>query len=407
MTGVKQVYNKDNPMLTYKQAQQTITALSRSFGTEQIALDDADRRILAEAVHADRDYPPFNRATMDGYAINTRDWENGIRKFKVQQVIYAGQVGENDLQTGTCYKIMTGAPVPPSANAVIRREDAVQAGDVVSFNLETVKPYQSIALQGEDIKAGDDVLKTDTVCTPAVISLLATLGKNRVQVKSLPKVALFTTGDEVVDASAEIKPNQIRNSNQYLLKSLLKKWLIKPNVCKHVIDDKDQLKATLSEVLNFDIIITCGGVSAGDADYLPEVLAELGVKKLLHKLSIRPGKPVWCGTLPNGGLVFALPGNPFSCMVTFKLFIEAYLSTCFGLGMPKVLQLPFKGKRKRNSGFDEFFPAHIWGQPSGLHPIQINTSGDIRLGLNADALAFHPADVDELNDGGLINCLLF
>jgi molybdopterin molybdotransferase len=394
-------------MLTYKQAQQTITALSRSFGTERIALDDADGRVLAEDIYADRDYPPFNRATMDGYAIHTNDWESGTREFKIQQVIYAGQTGQAELQTGTCYKIMTGAPVPSSANAVIRREDAQQVDDTVSFNIETIKPYQNIARQGEDIKAGEDILKAQSICSPAVVSLLATLGKNQVMVKSLPKVALFTTGDEVVDISAEIKPNQIRNSNQYLLKSLLKKWLIKPLVCSHIIDNKEQLKATLGEVLNFDIVITCGGVSAGDADYLPEVLEGLGVKKLFHKLSIRPGKPIWCGQLPNGGLVFALPGNPISCMVTFKLFIEAYISMCFGLGMPKLLQLPFKGSRKRISSFDEFFPVNISGEPSMLYPIHTNTSGDIRLGLGADALAFHPAEADVLNDGNLVNCLLF
>lgn len=393
-------------MLTYKQAQQLITALSRSFGTEGIALDDTDGRVLAEEIYADRDYPPFNRATMDGYAINTNDWESGIREYKVQQIIYAGQSGQSELQSGNCYKIMTGAPVPPSANAVIRREDAEQVNDMITFSLKTINLYQNIARQGEDLTAGESIIKAQTICTPAVISLLATLGKHTVKVERLPKTALFTTGDEVVDASAEIKPHQIRNSNQYLLKSLLKKWLIKPQF-GHIIDDKEQLKAALNEVLNFDIIITCGGVSAGDADYLPEVLEGLGVKKLFHKVSIKPGKPIWCGQLPNGGVVFALPGNPISCMVTFKLFIEAYLSACFGLGMPKLLQLPFKGSRKRVSGFDEFFPATISGEPAMLHAIHTNTSGDIRLGLGADALAFHPIEVDALNGGYLVNCLLF
>ncbi|EHQ29171.1 molybdopterin molybdotransferase MoeA [Mucilaginibacter paludis] len=394
-------------MLNYIQAQQLITSLSRSFGTEYISLDDADGRVLAEDVAADRDYPPFNRATMDGYAISTADWESGTRAFKVQQVIYAGQVGEAGLQAGYCYKIMTGAPVPLSANAVIRREDATQVDGNVSFSLETMRPYQNIARQGEDIKAGTGILSANTLCTPAVVSLLATLGRHRVMVASLPKVALFTTGDEVVEVSAAIKPHQIRNSNEYLLQSLLKKWLIKPAVCNHVIDDKQHLAETLKTVLGFDIIITCGGVSAGDADYLPEVLEGLGVKKLFHKLSIRPGKPIWCGQLPMGGLVFALPGNPFSCMVTFKLFIEAYLSVCFGLGMPRILTLPFNGKRKRSSGFDEFFPVSISGEPIAVNLIPINTSGDIRLGLNADALALQPCDADELNDGDSVSYLLF
>ncbi len=301
-------------MIKFIEAQQMITALSRSFGQEEIALSDADGRVLAEDIYADRDYPPFNRSAMDGYAISTSDWGNGIREFRVQQVIYAGEAAKEALNPGTCYKIMTGAPVPQSANAVIRREDAEQTDDIVKFNLENIKPLQNISRQGEDMRQGDKILSKGTLCSFAVISILASLGKSTVLVQSLPKVALFTTGNELVEVGMPVSATQIRNSNQYLLKSLLKKWLVKPTICKHIIDDKAQLKTALSEALSLDIIITCGGVSAGDADYLPEVLADLGVKKLFHKVAIKPGKPVWCGQIPNGGLVFALPGNPVSCM---------------------------------------------------------------------------------------------
>jgi molybdopterin molybdotransferase len=393
-------------MLKYKQAQELITSFARSFGQEIVVLDNAYNRVLAEDVWADRDYPPFNRATMDGYAIQIKNWSSRLQIFKVQQVIYAGQTGMSDLKPGYCYKIMTGAPVPDSANAVIRREDATQTGDDVIFNLEHIKLHQNIALQGEDLQIDEEILKKHHLCTPAVISLLATLGKSEVSVEALPKVALFTTGDEVVDVASNIKPNQIRNSNQYLLKSLLHKWLIKPVVCKHIIDDKDHLTTALGSVLDFDIVISCGGVSAGDADYLPEVLEELGVTKLFHKLTIRPGKPIWCGKLPGGGMMFALPGNPFSCMVTFKLFIDAYLCASYGLGMPQILKLPLLGSRKRVSGFDEFFPVVITGSPSVLQPVTINTSGDIRLGLNAHALAIHPVESQTLNDGDFVDCVL-
>jgi molybdopterin molybdotransferase len=393
-------------MLPYKQAQQLITTLSRSFGQEEVALGDADRRILAEDIYADRDYPPFNRAAMDGYAINTADWENGIREFQVQQIIYAGEAGEEDLKSGQCYKIMTGAPVPLSADAVIRREDAEQTGDVVKFSLENIKPFQNISRQGEDMRQGSKILSAGTRCSFAAISILASLGKANVKVQSLPKVALFTTGNELVEVGMPVSETQIRNSNQYLLKSLLKKWLIKPVICKHVIDDKEQLKAALAEALTCNIIITCGGVSAGDADYLPEVLADLGVKKLFHKAAIKPGKPIWCGQMPDGGIVFALPGNPVSCMVTFKLFIEAYLMTCLGAGISKTLTLPFKGNRIHTANLDEFFPVIISGEPAKAQAIAINSSGDIRLGLHADALAHHPVDVAELNGGSIVNCYL-
>jgi molybdopterin molybdotransferase len=236
----------DKPnMLNFKEAQQIIAKLAASFGQEEIAFDEADGRVLAEDIYADRDYPPFNRSMMDGYAINADDWQSGIRTFKVQQIIYAGQSGLHDLAPGWCYKIMTGAPVPLSANAVIRREDAVEANGFVTFVVDKVQPYQSIARKGEDTRAGEKAIDAYSKCTPAVISLLATLGKSKILVEKLPQVALFTTGDEVVTPNGPVLANQIRNSNQYLLQSMLKKWLIKPVIQKHILDDKERLKIEL------------------------------------------------------------------------------------------------------------------------------------------------------------------
>ena len=384
-------------MLTYIQAQEIVTSLAKSFGGEEIALEDADGRVLAESVPADRDYPPFNRATMDGYAINPWDWEDGVRRFKVQQVIYAGQVAEAELSAENCYKIMTGAPVPVSASAVVRREDAVEVNGIVSFNIGTLKPFQNIARKGEDMHHGDVVLQKGMLCNPSAISLLASLGKVKLKVEKLPKVALFTTGDEVVEPGMPVSASQIRNGNQYLLKTLLKKWLIKPAVYKHIPDDKALLKQHLAEGLDCDMVITCGGVSAGDADYLPEVLEGIGVKKLFHKVAIRPGKPIWCGQMPNGGLVFALPGNPFSCHVTFKLFIETYLMACFGLPKPTLSQLPLLSAKAKKVNLDEFFPARLSSE--GILSIAFNSSGDIKSALAADALAVHPMDVGDLGVG--------
>jgi molybdopterin molybdotransferase len=384
-------------MLKYTEAQHTITSLARSFGREEIALEDADGRVLAEGVPADRDYPPFNRATMDGYAIDRHDWDNGLRSFKVQQVVYAGQVAGAELSAGTCYKIMTGAPVPLSANALIRREDAEQVGDVVAFSIETLKPFQNIARKGEDMHEGDVVLQKGMVCNASAISLLASLGKVKLMVERLPKVALFTTGDEVVEPGMPVAPSQIRNGNQYLLKSLLKQWQIKPAVYQHIADDKELLKQHLTQALNCNMVITCGGVSAGDADYLPEVLESIGVKKLFHKVAIRPGKPIWCGQMPNGGLVFALPGNPFSCHVTFKLFIETYLMACLGLPKPALSQLPLLSAKAKKVNLDEFFPAKV--SNDGLLSIAFNSSGDIKSALVADALVVHPMDAGDLAVG--------
>ena len=383
-------------MLSYKEAQQIITAHGRSFGTEKLVLEEAFNRVLAEKIYANRDYPPFNRATMDGYAINSKDWEQGIKKYVVKEVVFAGQRYQQEVSSGECYKIMTGASVPPTVDLVIRREDSTEVNNQVSFNVEVVKAFQNIARKGEDIQADTCIINQNTICTPSVIALLATVGKAEIKVEKLPNVALFTTGDEVVEPEQTVSDIQIRNSNQFLLKTLLKTWQIKPGIYKHIPDDKEHLKQEIGKALNSDIIILCGGVSAGDADYVPEILESLGVKKMFHKVKIKPGKPIWCGQLPSGGLVFALPGNPFSCHVTFKLFIEHYLKTCFGLPEKELSMLPLSAQKQKKTPFDEFFPVIVNQE---VTPILFNTSGDVKAALKANAIAIHPAAESDLQVG--------
>jgi molybdopterin molybdotransferase len=426
-------------MLTYRQSQDIITKQSHSFGREKVTLDHACGRVLAEPILADRDYPPFHRAAMDGYAIRYSDWEEGIRNYGVIETIYAGASATKPIGKGECYKIMTGAPVPPDADVVIRREDTdegTQPGDStqsldpsdngsvtqskdpastgraaqsVGIRLPSCRRFQNIARQGEDIRAGATAIGTPSVIGPAVTGILASLGKNECLVERLPRVALFTTGDEVVAVDAPVSPIQIRNSNRWIMQSLLKGWGITPCHYEHLPDTKTVLRDSLQKVImgppsatgpsSADIIILSGGVSAGDADYVPGILEELGVQRLFHKIAIKPGKPVWCGITPGGGIVFALPGNPFSGMVGFTLLIQPYLHACFGLAAPEQLGLPLAAPKKKKTPLDEFFPVRITGSPAGLQAIDINGSGDSRLGLYANALALHPADSGDLAEG--------
>ncbi|HMH23948.1 MAG TPA: molybdopterin molybdotransferase MoeA [Puia sp.] len=455
-------------MLNYKEAQKILEANARSFGKEKIGLDQADGRTLAETILADRDYPPFNRSSMDGYAIHHSDFERGIRQFSIVETIYAGDIATRSLSSGECYKIMTGAPVPTGADTVVRKEDVEEDAGKIHIRLASCHPFQSIARQGEDLKSGDMVLHRACRCEAPVMGLLASLGKNELLVERLPRVALLTTGNEVVPIDAPVNPAQIRNSNRWLLQSLLKKWGIVPALVEHVPDDRQALKEVLGRVLHgpdsdpgphgsgaspglpFDIIILSGGVSAGDADYVPGVLDELKVQNLFYKLAIKPGKPVWCGMKPAPGaaapvtpiskgsttipgndiapstIIFALPGNPFSCLVNFMLLIRPYLHACFGLPAPVQMALPLRESKKKNTPLDEFFPVRsggspetrgasespgnsgtsessgIPGSPAGLTPIRINSSGDIRLGLGADGLALHPAGRGDLPEGALV-----
>lgn len=395
-------------MIHYEEAQQIILAQAKPFTTESIALSNALGRTLAETIVADRDYPPFNRATMDGFAFRHDDFEKGIKQYIIIDTIFAGSTTNKALQQGECYKIMTGAAVPTNANVVIRKEDTSVVNNLVTLDIESCKLFQNIAKKGEDITAATSIIASNKICTPAVISVLAALGKSEVTVKRLPNVSIFTTGNEIVPIETNpINAVQIRNSNQHLLKALLQQWQIQPSICKHLQDDKATLTAAFKEALSSDIIIINGGVSAGDADYVPEVLTSLGVQLLFHKIAIRPGKPLWCGKLPNGGLVFALPGNPFSCMVTFQLFIKPYLLACFGLPQQPFLQLPLAISKAKNVGLDEFFPAQIQAAPISITPLHFKTSGDVKATLFADGIALHPASALALEANTIVNYLPF
>jgi molybdopterin molybdotransferase len=392
-------------MISYQEAQKIIKENARSFGDETLGLADAYGRVLAENILADRDYPPFNRAMMDGYALRLEELQLGRRQFRVAETIFAGASAAGPLRPGEAYKIMTGAPVPDEVDMVIRREDVQELGSLIEVLAgmvdETVSrgPYLNIARQGEDMKGGTTVIDRACTCDPAIIGVLASLGKASVRVQRNPRVALITTGNEIVPVESSVNAVQIRNSNRWLLQSLLKKWNITPAFYQHAPDDRALLRSAMDQALLGELLICCGGVSAGDADYVPEVLESLGVRRLFHKIAIKPGKPVWCGVMPNGGLVFALPGNPFSCMVGFVLLIEPYLRACFGLPEPGPASLPLDGPRKKRTILDEFFPVRLHGAPARLTPVSLNGSGDIRLGMQANALALHPADSQDLGDG--------
>jgi molybdopterin molybdotransferase len=386
-------------MISYAEAQTMVRGKARSFGTEVIPLDRADARVLTGVVRADRDYPPFNRATMDGYALRWESLQKGGRQFRVVETIFAGTVATQDLPADACYKIMTGAPVPDGTDVIIRREDVIEEGGMVRLRSDVGRPFLNIARRGEDLRGGDIVIDSPCICEPPIIGLLASLGQNELTVASLPRVALITTGDEVVPVDTPPGPAQIRNSNRWLLQSLLKKWQIEPWFYGHAPDDKMSLKVMLGEALKAEIIILCGGVSAGDADYVPEMLEASGAACLFHKLAIKPGKPVWCGITAAGAMVFALPGNPFSCLVGFILLIQPYLQACFGLPAPVPMTLPLASLKKKKTPLDEFFPVRLHGAPARLHEMTLNGSGDIRLGMQAGALALHPASEGDLPGG--------
>lgn len=237
-----------------------------------------------------------------------------------------------------------------------------------------------------------------------------------------PTIALLTTGDEVVPAAVIPSGTQIRNSNRWLIDAALSKNGFALSACEHSTDDPMLLKTKIAKLLSHDVLILCGGVSAGDADHVPATLESLGVTRLFYKVAIKPGKPTWCGIMdhpagaapgsrpvpePHRTIVFALPGNPLACLVNLILLVQPYLLACRGLRPAEPLGLPMGASRKKRPALDEFFPVYWHGSPARVVPVSINGSGDIRLGMQANALALHPAGCDHLAIGTPVLCYSF
>lgn len=378
-------------MLTYLEARDAIRHIAKPFATERVKLSQALNRVLAQPVYADRDYPPFNRAAMDGIAIRFCDWDEGTREFHIQQTIFAGMGVSTSLMKRACYKIMTGAACPDTVDTVIRMEDlAFTERGTVIVRSESISIGQHIARQGEDLAKGELTFTAPRICDVSLIGVLAALGIDDVPVYAMPTVAIITTGNEVIAVDQQPQHFQIRNSNRHLLQALCQQWQLPVQYCQHVSDDPKALSATLNESLKYQLILINGGVSAGDADYVPQILQAMGINILFHKVSIKPGKPLLAASLPTGAMIFALPGNPISCFMTFKLFVEEYLHHCLNFSKERFIKTALKNLRSKKSALDEFFPVfrspdnegHIWKPNHG--------SGDITATVGCDGIGWHP-----------------
>lgn len=316
-------------MISVAKAREVILEQAQDFGAESIPFITATRRVLKEPIVADRDFPPFNRVAMDGIAINYRFFEYGVRDFKIEGIQPAGSEQETMGNASHCYEVMTGAILPQNTDTVIRYEDVILNNGMASVQVNHIVEGQNIHKQGKDQQTGDVLIQENTCITPAEIGVLATVGKATVQVAKVPKVMIVATGDELVDVTATPLAHQIRRSNVYTLVSLLNALQI-PSETAHLRDEKEVLKTTIASYLEtYDVLLFSGAVSKGKFDFLPEVLEELGVKKLFHKVAQRPGKPFWFGQT-EGCKVFAFPGNPVSTFVNCMVYFYPWYAKCIG-----------------------------------------------------------------------------
>lgn len=312
-------------MVTVKEASEIIFNHLFDPGLIRVPLAGARGMVLAEAIAADRDFPPFDRVAMDGIAIDHGQWLKGARTFEVEGTQAAGQPRQTLQHAEHCIEVMTGAILPAGCSAVIRYEDVDITSHRAAVRLQKVTPFQNIHRQATDAGKGEVLLEAGTKISPSEVALLASVGKQEVEVFAFPKVAIISTGDELVEVGAVPALHQIRRSNSWALQSALSLMGAVADVI-HVPDDRPAIETALKDLaVGHDVLILSGGVSKGKFDFVPGALEKAGIQRLFHQVSQKPGKPFWFGRSPSGKIAFALPGNPVSTFMCFYKYVKPWI----------------------------------------------------------------------------------
>jgi len=318
-------------MVSVPEAEQIIMGQCRDYGSRVVTLVDAVGHVLAEPIVADRDLPPFNRVTMDGIAINFQDFEQGIRKFRIAGIQAAGQAPIINADRGECVEIMTGAALPDCFDTVVRYEDIKIDNGWAEIIFKNITARKNVHYRGED-KAKDDVLvAANSKVTPAVCGIAASVGKSKLMVKELPRIAIISTGDELTEIDDTPGPYQVRKSNVYAIRAALQAFPCQVEI-GHTGDSPEATSNAFSHAFRTnDVLIISGGISMGKYDYVYESLEQLGAKVLIHKVAQRPGKPFSFAVMPSGQLIFAFPGNPVSAFLCLYRYFIPWLQRCLNL----------------------------------------------------------------------------
>ncbi len=381
-------------MISVQEADILIKKQQLHLPLESVSLADSVGRVLREPLVADRDFPPFDRVTMDGVAIRYSAFANGTRSFPVDGV---GAAGAPQIQLNKeehCLEIMTGAVLPKGTDTVIRYEDVEINSGVATLQVDQIRQGQNIHCQGEDRQKNSLIVQVGVQISPAEIAIAATIGKDQLLVSALPKVAVISTGDELVKVSEKPAPHQIRSSNAAMIKASLEILKIKAHLF-HLPDEPASIETRLNQLLiDFDVLILSGGVSKGKFDFLPEVLAKLSVQKHFHKVKQRPGKPFWFGSKEGVAVVFALPGNPVSSFSCLQRYVCPWLSTQLGITSRGMAYAKLTDEVNFKPDLTYFVPVKLSSATNGsllAKPIKGNGSGDLANLTNADGFIELPA----------------
>jgi molybdopterin molybdotransferase len=395
-------------------------------GKESVPLLQASGRVLAEPLAADRDIPPFPRATRDGYAVRAADLAKLPSSLKLIGEIKAGQAPDSAfrLQAGEAVAIMTGAPAPPGADAVVMIEYASRTADRIEIT-RSVQGGDNIVPTGAEARRGETLLVPGIRLDEAAIAVAASIGKAKLEVYMRPRVAVLSTGDEIIDIDRQPGPNQIRNSNSYSLAAQIVAAGAEPVLLSIAPDEPKRLQRLIKEGLATDLLLLTGGVSMGKYDLVEQVLGELKAQFFFTGAQIQPGRPIVfgrCSAGPSGvgtlarekatkdTYFFGLPGNPVSTMVTFELFARPVLQALAGMRPTKLLFLyaRLKSEIKTKTGLKRFLPALLSGEfeHAEVELARWQGSGDIAATARANCYIVIPPDREKIPPGEWVPVLL-
>lgn len=407
-------------MLSAEEAFRQVICWCHALPVAERDLDECLGAILAEDVLADQDLPPFDKALVDGYALSAADVELGLRDFIVAQTIRAGRFPHAELTPGQTARIMTGAPLPVGADAVVMWENVETESGLIRLPIErSIKPGQNVLSRGREIARGEVVLPKGLRLNGAAIGALGSVGRNRVKIVPQPRVRIVPTGDELVEIDQSPGPAQIRNSNAYVLRSMIQQAGGLPEVLPIALDEPQALAESLAAGLHSDILIVTGGVSAGEADLVPDTLAALGVEPVFHKIRLKPGKPLWFGVRHSAEeigqkpvrqvLVFGLPGNPVSVVVNFLLFVRPAIMAMRGISTQPVAHqtVPLAEAVENRDERPAYIPARLTRYHDHIAAAPVNWAGsnDLRGAALADGFILMPGGPSRLAPGSQVSFL--
>lgn len=375
---------------------------------EEISIIDALHRIVSENIYSKINNPPFNKSAMDGYALK---YESGFldNELKIIDKVFAGNYSKETLEENTCIRIMTGAPIPKEATAVIKQEDVELLGDRIIIK-KPLKEYENICLEGEDIKKNSLIINKGKRLDYADIGLLASSGIEKIKVYRKPKIAFLSTGDEILDIDCDLDYGKIYNSNKYSIISRLKELNYDIEIINHINDDFNEIGNFINEISKqVDIIITTGGVSVGEKDLLKEAIKVINAERIFWKINIKPGSAMLFSKV-NNKPVLSLSGNPTAALTTFELLVKPTLNKMLGEENIEIKREKaiLKGEFKKIANKKRYIRGHYYIEDCMQYVYITQTksgNGILSSAINSNCIIEINENNEVKKDGDIINII--